>query len=350
LAEEQHGFLKKLIFKLVKKHMAGATSASAIKMLQQLNDKKLAGTVTFLNENDITKVKAKYNANSYMQLMKQISRLNIKSDVSIRPSQIGYGIDRKAAEENMSDILECAESNGIYVWIESGMHAGSIDPLDIYKTHRRAEENMSDILECAESNGIYVWIESGMHAGSIDPLDIYKTHRSKMLCFELPINAFYKSNNGIEKALGTGCKVKILPYSTYGADAEISKKRVKRLDKINSHKKELDAYSDIVRTLLNKDMKVTLFSSDEKFLERFAELNKDYRRNLIFELPLGYNNKRMSMLMKKKINLSVYVSYGKDWVPYAINRLAEGHIRDIAKALLDGEEKAMTKPTSKVLN
>jgi proline dehydrogenase len=309
LAEEQHGFLKKLIFKLVKKHMAGATSASAIKMLQQLNDKKLAGTVTFLNENDITKVKAKYNANSYMQLMKQISRLNIKSDVSIRPSQIGYGIDRKAAEENMSDILECAESNGIYVWIESGMHAGSIDPLDIYKTHR-----------------------------------------SKMLCFELPINAFYKSNNGIEKALGTGCKVKILPYSTYGADAEISKKRVKRLDKINSHKKELDAYSDIVRTLLNKDMKVTLFSSDEKFLERFAELNKDYRRNLIFELPLGYNNKRMSMLMKKKINLSVYVSYGKDWVPYAINRLAEGHIRDIAKALLDGEEKAMTKPTSKVLN
>ncbi|MCL4363566.1 hypothetical protein M1439_03935 [Candidatus Marsarchaeota archaeon] len=309
MAEEQHGFLKKLIFKLVKKHMAGATSASAIKMLQQLNDKKLAGTVTFLNENDITKVKAKYNANSYMQLMKQISRLNIKSDVSIRPSQIGYGIDRKAAEENMSDILECAESNGIYVWIESGMHAGSIDPLDIYKTHR-----------------------------------------SKMLCFELPINAFYKSNNGIEKALGTGCKVKILPYSTYGADAEISKKRVKRLDKINSHKKELDAYSDIVRTLLNKDMKVTLFSSDEKFLERFAELNKDYRRNLIFELPLGYNNKRMSMLMKKKINLSVYVSYGKDWVPYAINRLAEGHIRDIAKALLDGEEKAMTKPTSKVLN
>ncbi len=309
MAEEQHGFLKKLIFKLVKKHMAGATSASAIKMLQQLNDKKLAGTVTFLNENDITKVKAKYNANSYMQLMKQISRLNIKSDVSIRPSQIGYGIDRKAAEENMSDILECAESNGIYVWIESGMHAGSIDPLDIYKTHR-----------------------------------------SKMLCFELPINAFYKSNNGIEKALGTGCKVKILPYSTYGADAEISKKRVKRLDKINSHKKELDAYSDIVRTLLNKDMKVTLFSSDEKFLERFAELNKDYRRNLIFELPLGYNNKRMSMLMNKKINLSVYVSYGKDWVPYAINRLAEGHIRDIAKALLDGEEKAMTKPTSKVLN
>ncbi len=309
MAEEQHGFLKKLIFKLVKKHMAGATSASAIKMLQQLNDKKLAGTVTFLNENDITKVKAKYNANSYMQLMKQISRLNIKSDVSIRPSQIGYGIDRKAAEENMSDILECAESNGIYVWIESGMHAGSIDPLDIYKTHR-----------------------------------------SKMLCFELPINAFYKSNNGIEKALGTGCKVKILPYSTYGADAEISKKRVQRLDKINSHKKELDAYSDIVRTLLNKDMKVTLFSSDEKFLERFAELNKDYRRNLIFELPLGYNNKRMSMLMKKKINLSVYVSYGKDWVPYAINRLAEGHIRDIAKALLDGEEKAMTKPTSKVLN
>ncbi len=309
MAEEQHGFLKKFIFKLVKKHMAGATSASAIKMLQQLNDKKLAGTVTFLNENDITKVKAKYNANSYMQLMKQISRLNIKSDVSIRPSQIGYGIDRKAAEENMSDILECAESNGIYVWIESGMHAGSIDPLDIYKTHR-----------------------------------------SKMLCFELPINAFYKSNNGIEKALGTGCKVKILPYSTYGADAEISKKRVKRLDKINSHKKELDAYSDIVRTLLNKDMKVTLFSSDEKFLERFAELNKDYRRNLIFELPLGYNNKRMSMLMKKKINLSVYVSYGKDWVPYAINRLAEGHIRDIAKALLDGEEKAMTKPTSKVLN
>ena len=309
MAEEQHGFLKKLIFKLVKKHMAGATSASAIKMLQQLNDKKLAGTVTFLNENDITKVKAKYNANSYMQLMKQISRLNIKSDVSIRPSQIGYGIDRKAAEENMSDILECAESNGIYVWIESGMHAGSIDPLDIYKTHR-----------------------------------------SKMLCFELPINAFYKSNNGIEKALGTGCKVKILPYSTYGADAEISKKRVKRLDKINSHKKELDAYSDIVRTLLNKDMKVTLFSSDEKFLERFAELDKDYRRNLIFELPLGYNNKRMSMLMKKKINLSVYVSYGKDWVPYAINRLAEGHIRDIAKALLDGEEKAMTKPTSKVLN
>lgn len=309
MAEEQHGFLKKLIFKLVKKHMAGATSASAIKMLQQLNDKKLAGTVTFLNENDITKVKAKYNANSYMQLMKQISRLNIKSDVSIRPSQIGYGVDRKAAEENMSDILECAESNGIYVWIESGMHTGSIDPLDIYKTHK-----------------------------------------SKMLCFELPINAFYKSNNGINKTLGNGCKVKILPYSTYGIDAETNKKHVHGLDSISNHKKELSAYSDIVHKLLDRDMKITLFSSDEKFLARFADLNKDYRRNLIFELPLGYNNKRMSMLVKKKINLSIYVSYGKDWVPYAINRLAEGHIRDIAKALLDGEGKVMAKRSGRVLS
>ena len=309
MAEEQHGFLKKLIFKLVKKHMAGATSASAIKMLQQLNDKKLAGTVTFLNENDITKVKAKYNANSYMQLMKQISRLNIKSDVSIRQSQIGYGVDRKAAEENMSDILECAESNGIYVWIESGMHTGSIDPLDIYKTHK-----------------------------------------SKMLCFELPINAFYKSNNGINKTLGNGCKVKILPYSTYGIDAETNKKHVHGLDSISNHKKELSAYSDIVHKLLDRDMKITLFSSDEKFLARFADLNKDYRRNLIFELPLGYNNKRMSMLVKKKINLSIYVSYGKDWVPYAINRLAEGHIRDIAKALLDGEGKVMAKRSGRVLS
>ncbi len=309
LAEEQHRFLKKLIFKLVKRHMAGATSASAIKTLQQLNDKKLAGTVTFLNENDITKVKAKYNANSYMQLMKQISRLNIKSDVSIRPSQIGYGVDKKAAEENMSDILECAESNGIYVWIESGMHSDGIDLLGIYKTHR-----------------------------------------SKMLCFELPINAFYKFNNGIDKALGKGCKVKILPYNTYGSDIKTGKKQVQRLDKINSHKRELDAYSDMVRTLLDKDMRVTLFSSDEKFLARFAELNRDYRRNLIFELPLGYNNKRMSMLMKKKINLSVYVSYGKDWVPYAINRLAEGHIRDIAKALLDGDGKVMAKHSGRVLD
>ena len=240
MVEEQHRFLKKLIFKLVKKHIAGTTSASAIKTLQQLNDKKLTGVVTFLNENDITKVKARYNANSYMQLMKQLSRLNIKSDVSIRPSQIGYGIDRKAAEENMSDIVECAESNAINVWIENGMYTGNIDPLGIYKTHK-----------------------------------------SKMLCFELPINAIYKLNNGMGKMLGNGSKVKILPYINYREGAGTDKKHMQSPEHIISRKKELDAYSDIVHQLLNKEVKVTLFSSDEKFLARFAELNKDYRRNSI---------------------------------------------------------------------
>ncbi len=110
---------------------------------------------------------------------------------------------------------------------------------------------------------------------------------------------------------------------------------------LRHHTDMLGLFTASIDRLVDNDTSVTVFSQDEKFMSSLLRANRGHRKNLAFEVPLGYNAKRVNALIKSKANVGVYVSYGKDWIPYAINRLTEGRIRDIAMALLDGEHKGV---------
>ncbi|MCL5680342.1 MAG: hypothetical protein M1465_03325 [Candidatus Marsarchaeota archaeon] len=294
MASNDHGLIRRLVFKLVKKHIAGSTTASVIRTVKQLNDKGVSATVTFLNENAETPLKVRYNINSYSEIIRQLSRLNLNAEISLRLSQLGYLSNKEQAVSALDEIATVADKYKIKLWLES---------------------------------------EEAIVQGNIfDVRDRYDGTRG--IGVEVPMDYMFKYTNGsIPKSVLSYKDIKLMTMA-------VSQNAGKQKAAGKSEKRGKDStslYYKCITELAGNDVETTVFSHDEKMLSKLMDDSKSYKKHLRFEVPLGYNRKRFGMMLKSNQKMSVYVAYGKDWIPYAINKLTEGRIRDIAKTVLDGE-------------
>jgi hypothetical protein len=95
--------------------------------------------------------------------------------------------------------------------------------------------------------------------------------------------------------------------------------------------------ADSVQAFAAAGFNLKAVMADETVLPKIIHGCGTYKRNLIFEMPLGYGSKKVAELSKAKINMSVYIPYGKDWVPYALNRPVGGRMKRIAITVLAGQ-------------
>ncbi|MEM0154378.1 MAG: hypothetical protein QW814_00905 [Methanothrix sp.] len=292
MANNDHGLIKRLVFKLVKKHIAGSTSASVIRTVKQLNDKNISATVTFLNENATTPLKIRYNINSYIEMIKQLSRLNLEAEISLRLSQLGYLSSKEQAVNALDEIVSISDKYKKRLWIEA---ESSIIQNNIFDVRDRYD-------------------------GTCD------------MGVEVPADYMFKYTNGtIPKQMLSYNYVKLM---TLMQQESVTASKTKEKPKKDSQE---SIYYKCIAKLAENNVNTIVFGHDEKILSKIMASSKSYKKHLRFEVPLGYNRKRFGMMLKSNQKVSVYVAYGKDWVPYAINKLTEGRIRDIAKAVLDGE-------------
>ncbi|MGC8647946.1 MAG: hypothetical protein ACP5SJ_00405 [Candidatus Micrarchaeia archaeon] len=293
----EKGILKGLIFKLVKKHIAGATADSAIRAALKFNESNIHTTLTFLNERPKNTMQARYNINAYLQLMRQISRLHANSDISVRSSQLGYGTG-ELLTNGVRELLKMAEQEKITVWLEC--------------------QNQSEL----------------EHA-----LSLAKSSRSKFLGVEIPASEISsgKFYEGFKK-IGTPIKISTYPFEGVKQESQKGLSSSKPNDKAKKPVEDCPSFDKILKIVPGKVL--YLSSSDDKIAYKIKKSPRTNKKELVLEVLFGYSSKRIKKLVKDNINVSIYIPYGRDWVPYAINRLTEGHIRDIAVAILDGEKKA----------
>ena len=284
---EQKHIIKGIIFRLVKKHIAGYTTESALGAIRRINGEKLHTTVTLLNDHTVQAAKARYNTNAYVQLMKQISRLNLNSDVSLRLTQIGYSIDHETMGKNLQQIVETANENKLRVWIEDEVAVGASELMPLYRDIR--------------DNSDYLGVE---------------------------MNPGQEANNSAFELIEPKDMVKLRCHK-HCIDGNIAKK-----ERTNT----LKQYCDYINRLTRMKANVTVLDQNAHMINKLVASNKGYKQQVTFEAPMGYGSEKLKKLAEKRYNVSVYVPYGKDWVPYMINRLTEGRIRNIAIALLNGKD------------
>ncbi|MCL4374084.1 MAG: hypothetical protein M1360_04160 [Candidatus Marsarchaeota archaeon] len=267
--------IKRLAFRLVKRHIAGFTIESALNSVRILNAKKLHATVTFLNGHVHDRVKAKYNTNAYMQLLRQLSRLHLDAGISLRLSQLGYDVDKGFGERNLAEIIDAAREGAKFVWLE-----GEQSVPDVPKLYKRLVQK---------------------HA---------------LLGMEMPLG--YKE---VRKEYN----IKIR-YHMHNMRADAKSADAKGL---------VQEFSRNISSLAERVGSVTVFEKDYHVLSKVINSCQG-KRNLIFELPLGYEKNINTD--KQARGMSVYVPYGRDWVPYIISSIAEGRVKRVATTLLDGEK------------
>ncbi len=262
-----------MLYRLVKRHIAGTTMSAAISKVTDLNKKNIPASVTFLSGTVDNKTKAKYITSTYMELIRRIARLGLKASVHIKAEQLGLFVDEETSINNFGEILSTGNKYGVFVWLE-------------------LPNKKTDIVEALNGSKGY---GLAFHEKDIsDAIKFYGKLRSTKILFE---------DNHNEEV-----------------------KKDKKAKKFNS---------TIILNKYIKDINNIVFSSPPEHLikELLSPKNK-YKNTVVLEFKLGYSQKKLNKLIKRNKKLSVNVPFGKDWTEFAMNSVPEGYMRFLANSLL----------------
>ena len=111
-------FVERILYRLVKKHVSGTTMSSALEKTKELNSRNMHVSITFLSNSIATRQKAKYVTTTYLELVRQISRLGLKASIQVPLNQLGLDVDEQTASENLAEIIRTGNKCGVFVWAE----------------------------------------------------------------------------------------------------------------------------------------------------------------------------------------------------------------------------------------
>jgi len=116
---QSESFAEKVIFRLIRKHIAGPTMNAALKKAKLINSKGLPVAVAFLSDTPSARAKVNYIFNTYAQLIREMARQGIKSGIHLQLPQLGSSIDKELAKSNLLKLIDIGKRHGILVWAEA---------------------------------------------------------------------------------------------------------------------------------------------------------------------------------------------------------------------------------------
>lgn len=275
---------RSVIWIFSKRYIAGEKLEDAINLVKALNGKGIFATIDVLGEAIKNRDEASEDKKKCMEVLDAIKKNNLMSNLSIKPTQLGSGIDEDFAYQQVSELVwkSMGINNFIRLDMENSPYTDST--FRLYKRLREKYDNVG------------VVIQSYLKRSYNDVVELNELNTDYRLC------------KGI-----------------YIEPAEIAFK-----DK----QKVRNNFVKILEEILKAGNYVGIATHDE-FL-----INEAYR--LINELNIPKDKFEFQMLLgvredlRDKINadgykIRIYVPFGRDWYKYSIRRLQEnpqiaGHI------------------------
>ena len=278
---------------LTTRFVAGETIDDAASAIREIN--KLGCTASFdhLNESVACREETEEEVREYLRVLSRIDAMGIRSNVSIKLTQFGLGIDPELAYTNARAVVVEAAERGNFVRVDmEGSNVTQVT-IDIFKRLR----------DEFDLNTVGIVVQSYLRRTEADVLELLKIPARIRLC-----KGAY--NEGPEVAF--------------------------------PDKKDVDAnYVKLMRVLLSSGTYHGIATHDERMIE--ATVDHVKRENISkdkFEFQMLYGVRRdlQEQLARDGYNVRVYVPYGKHWYPYFMRRLAErpANVWFITKNLLRG--------------
>lgn len=272
--------------------VAGDRLEEAIAAIQRLNQKGLCATLDHLGENVTKPEEARRAADDYLTLMGQICEAGVKSNASLKLSQLGLALDYDLCLDNMRRIVRKAAECGLFIRID-----------------------MED-------------------SSTVDrTIQLYRTLRSEGLQnVGLVIQAYlYRSEKDVRDLLAEGARFRLCK-GAYKEPAEVAFPR----------KSDVDANYDKLASMMidaalaagslpasddGRMPPVTgIATHDERRVRRAQECAKKVglpKRALEFQMLYGIRSDLQTSLAAEGYPVRIYVPYGTEWYPYFARRLAE---------------------------
>jgi len=268
------GFFKKLTTRFV----AGETINDAIDYIKQLNSENCTASFDHLNESVGSEPEAEKEVTEYLNILNRITETQIRSNVSIKLTQFGLGLDHELAYRNARRVVLDAQQRGNFVRVDMEDSSVTQVTIDIFK-RLRSEFGLDDV-------GIV--LQSYLRRTYADAQELVKLPARIRIC-----------------------------KGAYNEPPEVA----------FPDKKDVDAnYVKVMQLLLSSGVYHGIATHDPKMIDAtldFVQREGIGKEKFEFQMLFGIRRDLQRQLARDGFNVRIYVPYGKHWYPYFMRRLAE---------------------------
>ncbi|HYP53049.1 MAG TPA: proline dehydrogenase family protein [Pyrinomonadaceae bacterium] len=279
--------------KMTTRFVAGEDIEQTVAAIRALNAVGCAASFDHLNEDVSEVASTEEEVREYLRILARIDETGIRSNVSIKLTQFGLGIDPELAYKNARAVVEDAARRGNFVRVDmEGSNVTQVT-LDIFR-RLRGEFGLNDV-------GIVV--QSYLRRTWDDVRELLKIPARIRIC-----------------------------KGAYNEPPEVAFPDKKDVD---------DNYVRVMQALLSSGVYHGIATHDPKMIDAtvdFASRQGIGKDAFEFQLLYGVRRDLQVQLARDGYNVRVYVPYGRQWYPYFMRRLAErpANVWFILKNLLKG--------------
>ena len=237
--------------------------------------------ITFLGENVADRAEAREVADHYVDAAGQVASSGLDAEISVKPTHVGLDLGVDVAEENLRRIAAAADALGNWVWMDME-HSRYVDPT----------------------------------------LDLYRSIRADHSRFGVCLQAYlYRTPADLESLLPLGPAIRLVK-GAYAEPADVALPVKADVDQ---------AFFDQACRMLAPDarkagLRAGFATHDTRMIRRidaWAEARGLGPGAYEYQMLYGIGDGEQDRLVARQKGVRVLISYGEQWFPWYVRRLAE---------------------------
>jgi proline dehydrogenase len=273
--------------------VAGESLDQAIRAVQILNQNGINATLDHLGEHTNSPDAAIRATQSILEIVEAIQESGVRSNISIKLTQIGLAVNQELCRENLRQILAPAKSYGIFVRIDMEDSPWVETTLDLYRQMR----DRDGLTNCG------VVIQAYLYRSEEDIRRLAQEGGHVRLCkgaYQEPHEIAFPKKSDVDANYDHLASLLIDGSMACGAPQLSADGRIPPTPAIASH--------DPARLAAAK---------------AYAENVGLPKGALEFQMLYGIRRDLQEQAVSEGYPVRVYVPYGTEWYPYYVRRLAE---------------------------
>lgn len=268
--------------RMARRFVAGENLEEAIRVVLDLNERGMLGTLDHLGENVLDEEAAEAAAEEYILALVALQAAGARCNVSVKLTQLGLDVSDGVCSANLERVVARAWMSGNFVRIDMEGSGYTERTLAIYRQTRRKFGNVGIVIQAY----------------------------------------LHRSENDIRTLIGEGIGHFRLCKGAYDEPASIAYRDRERVTR---------AMNDLIRVCMSPESRVlqayaAVASHDQSvinFARAYAHRQGLPKDGYEFQMLYGIRRELQAMLVKQGYTVRVYVPYGTHWYPYFMRRLAE---------------------------
>jgi proline dehydrogenase len=274
-----------------RRFIAGETLEEALRVAAELNAKGLLVILNQLGENVSSREEAEASFESYRRILRQLSARKLNGTITIKPTQLGLDFAPDLCRDLTRRLVQEAETIGNFVEIDMEHSAVAEETVALFE-HVRARH---------ESVGLA--IQAYLRRAEAD-LARLKPLRPKIR----------------------------LVKGAYLEPASVAFPEKEAVD---------ESYRKLMRILFEGEFYPAIATHDEAMIDLARALAREHGlppERWEVQMLLGVRRELQERLAREECRMRVYVTFGSEWVPYFMRRLAErpANAAFVLRSLLKG--------------